>query len=40
VTTLTTYDGLELAVTTYGPETAPVAVLLGHCWTSDQDDWR
>jgi len=39
-------DGLELHVTTYGPEAgssddhAPLTVLLAHCWTADEDDWH
>lgn len=38
--TLTTYDGLEVAVSVHGPDDAPATVLMAHCWTSDQDDWR
>lgn len=34
-----TFDGLELDVRTYGPEDAPVAVVLGHCWAVNQDEW-
>lgn len=33
-------DGLRLAARAYGPEDAPVSVLLAHCWTCDQDDWH
>ncbi len=35
-----TYDGLELHVTTYGPEDAAVTVVLAHCWTADEADWH
>ncbi|WP_182524648.1 alpha/beta fold hydrolase [Nocardioides dongkuii] len=35
-----TSDGLELHVTTYGAEDAPVAVVLAHCWTADEEDWH
>jgi pimeloyl-ACP methyl ester carboxylesterase len=35
-----TYDGLELDVRAYGPQDVPVTVLLSHCWTLNQDDWR
>jgi len=35
-----TYDGHELHVTTYGPEDAPVAAVLAHCWTADEEIWR
>lgn len=38
--TLTTHDALALAVQTYGPADAPVAVVLSHCWTSDHEDWH
>ncbi|RLV47596.1 alpha/beta fold hydrolase [Nocardioides mangrovicus] len=38
--TLTTYDGLRLAVACYGPADATLTVLLAHCWTCDQDLWR
>ncbi|MFL6024044.1 MAG: alpha/beta fold hydrolase [Marmoricola sp.] len=34
-----TFDGLRLDVRTYGPEDAPLAVVLGHCWTLNQNDW-
>src|ERR1044072_6235841 len=33
-----TYDGLDLHVTTYGPEDAAVAVALAPCWTADEAD--
>jgi pimeloyl-ACP methyl ester carboxylesterase len=35
-----TFDGLRLHVTTYGPQDAPVSVVLAHCWTSDAEDWH
>lgn len=35
-----TFDGLHLDVTTYGPDNAPVTVLLAHCWTLNQEDWH
>ncbi len=35
-----TYDGLQLFVEVDGPETAPLTVVLAHCWTSDHDSWR
>jgi pimeloyl-ACP methyl ester carboxylesterase len=35
-----TYDGLELHVTTHGPDDAPVTVTLAHCWTADEADWH
>ena len=35
-----TFDGLALNVRTYGPDTAPVTVLLAHCWTLNQEDWH
>jgi pimeloyl-ACP methyl ester carboxylesterase len=35
-----TFDGLELDVRTYGPEDVPVAVVLAHCWTLNQEDWH
>ncbi|WP_435746411.1 alpha/beta fold hydrolase [Nocardioides sp. SYSU DS0663] len=38
--TLRTHDGLALHVTTHGREDAPVAVLLAHCWTADEQDWH
>jgi pimeloyl-ACP methyl ester carboxylesterase len=34
-----TFDGLELDVRTYGPEDAPVSVLLAHCWAINQEEW-
>lgn len=34
-----TFDGLRLDVRTYGPEDAPVTVVLAHCWTLNQADW-
>ncbi|GGO76970.1 alpha/beta fold hydrolase [Nocardioides deserti] len=38
--TLTTHDGLTLAVTTHGREDAGLTVLLAHCWTADEEDWH
>lgn len=38
--TLRTHDGHDVAVAVNGPDDAPVTVLMAHCWTSDQDDWR
>ncbi|KAA1427411.1 alpha/beta fold hydrolase [Nocardioides antri] len=38
--TVTTEDGLNLHVTTHGPDDAPVSVLLSHCWTADESDWH
>jgi len=35
-----THDGLDLHVTTYGPEDAAVAVVLAHCWTADEAIWH
>jgi pimeloyl-ACP methyl ester carboxylesterase len=35
-----TFDGLELDVSTYGPEDAPVTAALSHCWTVNQEDWH
>ncbi|SDT04114.1 Pimeloyl-ACP methyl ester carboxylesterase [Nocardioides scoriae] len=35
-----TFDGLRLAVTTYGPDDAPLTVFLAHCWTLNQQDWH
>lgn len=35
-----TFDGLDLHVRVHGPESAPLTVVLAHCWTSDHDDWR
>lgn len=35
-----TYDGLELHVTTHGPDDAPVTVVLSHCWTADEAEWH
>ncbi len=35
-----TFDGLRLDVRTYGPADAPVAVVLAHCWTLNQEDWH
>lgn len=35
-----THDGLRLDVTSYGPQDAPVTVLLAHCWTLNQEDWH
>jgi pimeloyl-ACP methyl ester carboxylesterase len=35
-----TYDGLELHVTTHGPDDAAVSVVLAHCWTADEADWH
>ncbi|HEX2895125.1 MAG TPA: alpha/beta hydrolase [Marmoricola sp.] len=35
-----TFDGLELDVRTYGPENAPLSVVLAHCWTLNQEDWH
>ena len=34
-----TFDGLRLDVRTYGPVDAPLAVVLAHCWTLNQNDW-
>lgn len=34
-----TFDGLRLAVSTYGPEDAPLTVVLAHCWTLNRSDW-
>lgn len=30
----------DLAVSTYGPEDAPVTVFLAHCWTLNKSDWH
>ncbi|WP_217166229.1 alpha/beta fold hydrolase [Streptomyces sp. AC512_CC834] len=38
--TVTTDDGAEIAVYTYGAPTAPVTVLLCHGWTMCAQDWR
>lgn len=35
-----TFDGLRLAVHTYGPVDAPVTAVLAHCWTLNQADWH
>lgn len=35
-----TFDGLRLDVRTYGPENAPLTVVLSHCWTLNQADWH
>jgi pimeloyl-ACP methyl ester carboxylesterase len=35
-----TYDGLQLSVTTYGPDDAPLTVFLAHCWTLNQQGWH
>lgn len=35
-----THDGLELHVTTHGPDDAPLTVVLSHCWTADEADWH
>jgi pimeloyl-ACP methyl ester carboxylesterase len=35
-----THDGHHLDVTTYGPDDAPLTVLLAHCWTLNQRDWH
>lgn len=35
-----TFDGLLLDVRGYGPEDAPLTVLLAHCWTLNQADWN
>jgi pimeloyl-ACP methyl ester carboxylesterase len=35
-----THDGHTLSVTTYGPDDAPLTVLLAHCWTLNQQDWH
>jgi len=35
-----TFDGLALDVRTYGPADAPLAVVLAHCWTLNQEDWH
>jgi pimeloyl-ACP methyl ester carboxylesterase len=37
---LITEDDLRLHVTVRGPADAPLTVLLAHCWTADEDDWR
>lgn len=37
---LLTDDGLSLHVTVRGREDAPLTVLLAHCWTADEEDWR
>jgi pimeloyl-ACP methyl ester carboxylesterase len=34
------FDGLDLNVVIYGPEDAPVTVVLSHCWTVNQEVWR
>ncbi|MCZ4498988.1 MAG: alpha/beta hydrolase [Marmoricola sp.] len=34
-----TFDGLKIDVRTYGPQDAPVTVVLAHCWTLNQADW-
>lgn len=35
-----TFDGLRLDVRSYGPEDAPLTVVLAHCWTLNQADWH
>ena len=35
-----THDGHQLSVTTYGPDDAPLTVLLAHCWTLNQHGWH
>jgi pimeloyl-ACP methyl ester carboxylesterase len=30
----------DLAVTTYGPDDAPLTVFLAHCWTLNRSDWH
>ena len=30
----------DLAVSTYGPDDAPLTVFLAHCWTLNQADWH
>jgi pimeloyl-ACP methyl ester carboxylesterase len=35
-----THDGLQLSVTTYGPDDAPLTVFLAHCWTLNQHGWH
>ncbi|HEX4189893.1 MAG TPA: alpha/beta fold hydrolase [Marmoricola sp.] len=35
-----TFDGLRLDVRTYGPDDAPLTVVLAHCWTLNQADWN
>ncbi len=35
-----TYDGLDLHVTTHGPDEAEVTVVLAHCWTGDEAGWH
>jgi pimeloyl-ACP methyl ester carboxylesterase len=35
-----THDGHTLSVTTYGPDDAPLTVLLAHCWTLNQHGWH
>jgi pimeloyl-ACP methyl ester carboxylesterase len=35
-----THDGHQLSVTTYGPDDAPLTVLLAHCWTLNQQGWH
>ena len=38
--TVVTEDGLHLHVTVRGRVDAPLTVLLAHCWTADEEDWR
>ena len=35
-----TRDGHRLHVTTNGPDHAPLAVFLAHCWRLNQHDWH
>lgn len=35
-----TFDGLRLHVRTYGPQDAPLTVVLAHCWTLNHRDWH
>lgn len=37
---LITTDGLNLDVNVYGPEDAPVTVVLVHCWVVSQEEWQ
>ena len=37
---MNTDDGLDLQVTTYGPQDAPLTVFLAHCWTLNKHGWH